>query len=109
MEQEYDFSQGKRGAVDSTESGKIRITIRLDEDIIAWFRQQVHLAGGGNYQTLINEALHQMVMECSENDNCFLVALPDFLRNYWRTHSDTYEEAINLNNKIPPPGGRGKI
>jgi len=41
MEQEYDFSQGKRGAVDPTPSGKTRITIRLDEDIIVWFRQQV--------------------------------------------------------------------
>lgn len=66
MEQEYDFSQGKRGAVDSTPSGKTRITIRLDEDIIAWFRQQVHLAGGGNYQTLINEALRQYIQQNRE-------------------------------------------
>lgn len=57
MEAEYDFSQGKRGAVDPTPSGKTRITIRLDDDILAWFREQVHSAGGGNYQTLINEAL----------------------------------------------------
>ncbi len=66
MEQEYDFSQGQRGAVDPTASSKIRITIRLDEDIIAWFRQQVHLAGGGNYQTLINEALRQYIQQNHE-------------------------------------------
>jgi uncharacterized protein (DUF4415 family) len=61
MEAEYDFSQGKRGAVDPTPSGKTRITIRLDDDILAWFREQVHGAGGGNYQTLINEALRQHI------------------------------------------------
>ena len=26
-----------------------------------WFREQVHSAGGGNYQTLINEALRQHI------------------------------------------------
>lgn len=61
MEAEYDFSQGQRGAIDPTPSGKTRITIRLDDDILAWFRDQVHQAGGGNYQTLINEALRQHI------------------------------------------------
>ncbi len=37
--------------------GKIRITIRIDEDVLDWFREQVHRAGGGNYQTLINNVL----------------------------------------------------
>ena len=59
MEETYDFSQGKRGAIDPVPSGKTRITIRLDNDILAWFREQVHLSGGGNYQTLINDALRQ--------------------------------------------------
>lgn len=59
MEAKYDFSQGKRGAIDPTPSGKTRITIRLDDDVLAWFREQVHIAGGGNYQTMINEALRQ--------------------------------------------------
>jgi uncharacterized protein (DUF4415 family) len=61
METEYDFSQGKRGAIDPIPSGKTRITIRLDDDILAWFREQVHSSGGGNYQTLINEALRQHI------------------------------------------------
>lgn len=43
--------------------GKNRITIRLDDDILVWFREQVHLAGGGNYQTLMNEALRQHIQE----------------------------------------------
>ena len=37
------------------------ITIRLDTDVLNWFRNQVHEAGGGNYQTLINEALRQYI------------------------------------------------
>jgi len=57
MKKEYDFSKAKRGAVIPTPPGKTRITIRLDEDILDWFREQVHAAGGGSYQTLINTAL----------------------------------------------------
>ena len=56
MRREYDFSKGKRGAVVPAESGKTRITIRLDNDILDWFRQQVNEAGGGNYHTMINSA-----------------------------------------------------
>jgi uncharacterized protein (DUF4415 family) len=63
MEAEYDFSQGKRGAIDPLPTGKTRITIRLDDEVLAWFREQVHVAGGGNYQTLINEALRQHIQE----------------------------------------------
>lgn len=66
MKDEYDFSTGKRGAVDPTPPGKTRITIRLDDDILAWFREQVHKAGGGNYQTLINDALHQYIHQRRE-------------------------------------------
>jgi uncharacterized protein (DUF4415 family) len=66
MEAGYDFSQGKRGAIDPTPPGKTRITIRLDDEVLVWFREQVHLAGGGNYQTLINKALHQYIQQTRE-------------------------------------------
>lgn len=57
MQDNYDFSKGKRGAVVKT--AKERITIRLDPDVIQWFKDQVQ--GGGNYQTLINDVLrHHM-------------------------------------------------
>ena len=62
----YDFSNGKRGAIDTLSAGKTRITIRLDNDVLEWFRNQVHLAGGGNYQTLINEALKQHIQNQNE-------------------------------------------
>ena len=58
MNEEYNFSQGKRGAVEPISSGKTRITIRIDDDILAWFRACVNKSGG-NYQTLINDALRQ--------------------------------------------------
>lgn len=59
MKEEYDFSKGKRGAVIRTPPGKERITIRLDSDILDWFRQQADTQGGGNYQTMINQALRE--------------------------------------------------
>jgi len=57
MRREYDFSKGKRGPVLKAAPGKTRITIRLDNQVLNWFRAQVHAAGGGNYQSLINQAL----------------------------------------------------
>ncbi|HTR03244.1 MAG TPA: BrnA antitoxin family protein [Thermoanaerobaculia bacterium] len=66
MKKEYDFRGGKRGPVVPVPPGKTRITIRLDDDVLAWFREQVHAAGGGNYQTLINLALRQFIAERRE-------------------------------------------
>ena len=53
MKKEYDFGKGTRGAVVKVRPDKIRVTIRLDSDILDWFREQVEQARGGNYQTLI--------------------------------------------------------
>jgi uncharacterized protein (DUF4415 family) len=61
IKKQYDFAGATRGAVIATPPGKVRITIRLDEDVLAWFREQVHRAGGGNYQTLMNAALREHV------------------------------------------------
>ena len=54
MKAQYDFTGGRRGPVLNAPSGKTRITIRIDDDLLQWFRKQVHAAGGGSYQTLIN-------------------------------------------------------
>jgi uncharacterized protein (DUF4415 family) len=64
---EYDFSKGKRGPVLRVPPGKTRVTVRLDKDILSWFRQQVDEAGGGNYQTLINEALRSFMSQRQES------------------------------------------
>jgi len=61
MKREYDFSKAKRGPIMRVPKGKTRVTIRLDDDILEWFRDQVNAAGGGNYQTLINDALREHI------------------------------------------------
>lgn len=54
---DIDFSQAKRGPVVKAEPGKTKISIRLDNGVIEAFRELADQAGGGNYQTLINDAL----------------------------------------------------
>lgn len=63
MRKEYDFSKGKRGAVIAS-PGKTRITIMLDDEVIAAFRVRAEKAGRG-YQTMINEALRAALAEDS--------------------------------------------
>jgi uncharacterized protein (DUF4415 family) len=62
----YNFSKGKRGAVVPLSPGKTRITIRLDNEIIEWFRNQVEARSGGSYQTMINNALREHVLRGGE-------------------------------------------
>jgi uncharacterized protein (DUF4415 family) len=54
---DIDFSRARRGAVVKAEPGKTKISIRLDNTVIEFFRAAVERAGGGNCQTLINDAL----------------------------------------------------
>lgn len=63
---QYDFSRGKRGPVVPVPPGKTRVTIRLDDDLLDWFRNAADQAGGGNYQTLINLALRDYVSRSQE-------------------------------------------
>ncbi len=66
MRKEYDFSKAKQGAAVPMSKGKSRITIRLDDDILDWFKAQVEKAGGGNYQSLINAALLEHMKRVDE-------------------------------------------
>jgi uncharacterized protein (DUF4415 family) len=65
MKNNYDFSKGERGRVvpePPQEPGKVRITIRLDEDLIDYFGAIADRSGGKTgYQTLINSALREYV------------------------------------------------
>jgi len=58
---DIDFSRAKRGAIVKPEPGKTKISIRLDNAVLEYFRSLVDTAGGGNYQTLINDALLEYV------------------------------------------------
>jgi hypothetical protein len=83
MKKEYDFSRGRRGAVLGAPPGKTRITIRIDDDVLQWFRAQMHKSGGGSYQTAMNEALRR-AMESSEGH--FEGALRRVLREELRAY-----------------------
>ena len=55
MRAEYDFSNGRRGAL-IAQTGKTRITIHIDNAVLDEFRTRAERAGTG-YQTMMNEAL----------------------------------------------------
>jgi hypothetical protein len=42
------------------------VAIRIDDDVLDWFRGEVERAGGGNYQTLINQALREHMTQARE-------------------------------------------
>ena len=88
MKKEYDFSTATRGAVLPTSPGKTRITIRIDNDILEWFRAQVHAAGGGNYQTYINSALRAHIEAKDEK-------LEETLRRVIREEFPNYQAPPN--------------
>ena len=67
MGKEYDFSNGRRGPIRPLPPGKTRITIRLDDDVLEWFKDEVNAAGGGNYQSSINRALQEHIRRSRES------------------------------------------
>ncbi len=60
-----------------------RITIRIDDDVLEWFRRQVHKAGGGSYQTLMNNALRSFMKSQDPS-------LEDTLRRVFREELPRY-------------------
>ncbi|MBZ8178540.1 BrnA antitoxin family protein [Oscillatoria salina IIICB1] len=66
MKDNYDFSKGKKGAMIPISEKQIKVNIPLDKEILDWFRTKVHAMGGGDYQALINQALHEYI-QCQEN------------------------------------------
>lgn len=63
MKDHYDFSQAKRGPIVPLSPGKTRITIRIDDDVLEWFRDQVDAAEGKkSYQSMINQALREFML-----------------------------------------------
>jgi uncharacterized protein (DUF4415 family) len=71
----FDFSKARRGPVIKT--NKVPITIRLDPDVIQWFKDQVK--GGGSYQSLINDALRAHI-EGKDLDERLRTAIREELR-----------------------------
>src|SRR5712691_11906797 len=65
---DIDFSRAKRGAVVKPEPGKTKLSIRLDNAVLEYFRGLADKASGGNYQTLINDALLEHIHRRSTLD-----------------------------------------
>jgi len=63
MKDEYDFSKATRRT--DRHPTKEKISIRIDADVLAWFRDRVSKTGG-NYQSDINAALQRHI---AEHDN----------------------------------------
>ena len=84
MRDEYDFSKGKRGPAIAAK-GKTRISIFIDNNILAEFRARADKAGMG-YQTLMNDALRAYLSEDarplteSALRNVLRQALPEYLK-----------------------------
>lgn len=64
MKKEYDFSKGRRGPV-LTHTGKTRITIYIDDDVLEEFRERGDASGTG-YQTMVNQALRDYLSKSSQ-------------------------------------------
>ena len=86
MRSDYDMSRARRGAILPSNSGKTRITIRLDNDVLVYFRGQVEQAGGGSYHARINAALRDHVARQEE-------PLEELLRRVLREELSTTGEA----------------
>lgn len=61
MKTEYDFSNAKRGAAVQPRSNTTLINFRIEDEILDWFQEQINQTGGGNYQTLMNDALREYI------------------------------------------------
>src|SRR3989441_13240544 len=94
---DIDFSGARRGPAIRPEPGKTKISIRLDNTILDYFRRTVDKAGGGNYQTLINEALLEHVHRRSTLD---------VVRQVVREELAPYASGRRLNRVARPTGGR---
>ena len=65
---DIDFAGAKRGAVIAAEPGKTKISIRIDNAVIDYFRTQVERVGSGSYQTSMNDALVAFIQQRSVID-----------------------------------------
>lgn len=98
MKSEYDFSKARRGAVAPEAKGKTRITIRIDDRILEWFRNRVHAEGGGNYQSLINQALGEHIARQDD-------VLADTLRRVLREEMAGYAVTPSRTRRAAPKKG----
>ncbi len=93
MKTEYDFSKGKRGAA-IPQKGKTRISIFIDNAVLAGFRARAERAGTG-YQTMMNETLREYL----SSDSQPVTALA--LRQILRQEVPAYLKDVAIGAKAP--------
>jgi uncharacterized protein (DUF4415 family) len=59
MAEDYDMSTAQRGPVVPPARRQTQIALRIDTDILEWFRDKVSRQSGGNYQAMMNQALRE--------------------------------------------------
>jgi uncharacterized protein (DUF4415 family) len=96
---DIDFSRSRRGPVVRSEPGKTKISIRLDNAVLDYFRGLVEKAGGGNYQTLINDALLEHVHRHSTLD---------MVRQVVREELAPYGSHLGSNKALQPPARKAR-
>ena len=100
MRPEYDFSKGKRGAV-IPQKGKTRISIFIDNSVLAEFRARAEKAGGG-YQTMMNEALRVYLAQADQP------VTEEVLRHVLRQEMPEYLRGLTTRSSGPgKTAGRG--
>jgi len=88
MRKEYDFSTAKRAQdvphlaklQEEAATGKTRITIYLDDDIVSWFKTKANEVGG-NYQTMINRELKRIISDDKPLKEIIREAIREELKN----------------------------
>ena len=101
---EIDFSRGKRGAVIPSH-GKTAISIRIDDDVLDWFRDQATAAGGGSYQTMINDALRGHIdRSTGDSAEAKLEAIRNFIDTPIKTRLSRGKTIVTTR-----PGGRSVV
>ena len=61
MQDEYDFSTAKRGAVVPLPESQTEVRLRLDNKVLDWLRERVNEAGGGSYHEMLNAILRTYI------------------------------------------------
>ncbi len=75
MQDEYDFSNAKRGAVVPLPPHQTEVRFRLDNEVLNWFRERINDTDGGSYQNLINTVLRAYIQD--QEDAALLQAITE--------------------------------
>jgi uncharacterized protein (DUF4415 family) len=105
---DIDFSRARRGPVVKAEPGKTKISIRLDNSVLKYFRDLVDKAGGGHYQTLINDALLEHVHRRSTLDIVREVVREEFAPHGVRSGAASRSRRPSARAARPPARHREK-